>query len=113
MRVMLATFAGLVIWALSLTFLPSLLFMQSDAPASVFVSSWGASMVGLLIAREAAKALWVHDSRPHAFTLTVAALVLVASILGSQFALLVTLSALGALLACIVDWRSFGASYSR
>ena len=117
MRVILATVAGLVIWALSLTFLPMLLSywwdMQPDALASVFALSWGASLVGLLIAREAAQALSAHDHHPHAFTLTGAALVLVASILGSQFDLPVTLSALGAMLACIVDWRMLGASYNR
>jgi hypothetical protein len=117
MRVVLGTIAGFLLWFLLLAFLPDFLSgwgnAEPPAPASVFVLSCGASVAGLWAARSAAEALSKHDPRAHAYTLVLAVLVCVGSILAARGALLLTISGLGALIGCIFDWRTSGASFSK
>lgn len=115
MRVVFATVVELVIWAICFVILP-LLFshlwgLDPSSPGTIVVHSWGASMVGLLLARMAGDKICKANHRPHACMLIIGLVLMIGDIVVAPLWSSVTWSRLGSIVALIVEWNAVGLSF--
>jgi hypothetical protein len=116
MRTFFAIIGGFIIWAIAAYLLTEFVHLSWGMDSSalpVFLENWVASMVALLLAREAQRKIAPDDDRPHAYTLALAALLLCITLALAPLGSTLTWAILGALLACVVEWRTSGVTFKR
>lgn len=116
MRASFAVVVGFIIWAGAAYLLTEFVHLSWGMDTSalpVFLENWIASMLALLLAREAQRKIAPEDDRPHAYTLAFAAALLCITLALAPLGSTLTWALLGGLLACAVEWRTSGVTFTR